>query len=179
MNEERTYSIDVDGRFILSPIRATDRDAFVEHLNDRDIYDQTLRIPYPYTVENADTFLEIIQSTESKVGHPVHFAIRNEHDRLVGVLGFEGLCHGHRAEIGYWLARPYWGQGVMTRAVSAACELATVQWKLVRITADVFDFNQASARVLEKNSFRFEGTMRKMHLKDGKFIDAKLYALVR
>ena len=106
-------------------------------------------------------------------------SIRDENDFLIGLLGFESLRHGHRAEIGYWLARPYWGQGIMTNVVRAACTYSIEQWNLVRITANVFEFNTASARVLEKNGFHLEGTLRKVHLKDDRFIDAKLYALVR
>ena len=66
----------------------------------------------------------------------------------------------------------------MTRVVAAGCAFAQQQWKLVRITAGVFDFNDASTRVLEKNSFQLEGTLRKVYLKNDSFIDAKLYALV-
>ena len=67
----------------------------------------------------------------------------------------------------------------MTAVVGQACEHAFAAWKLVRITAHVFDFNAASARVLEKNGFECEGHLRKHFLKDGRFIDSKLYALVR
>ena len=66
----------------------------------------------------------------------------------------------------------------MTDVIRTACDFAIAQWKLVRITAHVFDFNVASARVLEKNGFEYEGLLRKHHFKDGKFIDAKLYARV-
>ncbi len=66
----------------------------------------------------------------------------------------------------------------MTQVVRAACELAISQWQLVRITAHVFSFNPASARVLEKNGFQFEGELKKNHRKNGVFIDSLLYALV-
>lgn len=178
MNDEY-LKIDVDGTAFLSRIKASDREAFVAHLNDRHIYERTLRIPHPYTLADADTFVEIVQSTEASHGHPVHFAIRDKNNRLIGALGFESIRYGHRAEIGYWLGRPYWGQGIMTNVVRAVCVYATTQWKLVRITANVFDFNTASARVLEKNGFQLEGTLRKVHLKDEQFIDAKVYALVQ
>ncbi len=67
----------------------------------------------------------------------------------------------------------------MTSVVGKACEHAFARWKLVRITANVFHFNLASASVLEKNGFVFEGDLRKHYLKDGRFIDGKLHALVR
>jgi len=89
------------------------------------------------------------------------------------------LTYGHRAEIGYWLAKPFWGQGIMSAVVGAICDFAFGDWKLVRITAHVFTSNEASSRVLEKNGFEYEGLLRKHHQKDGKFIDSKLYALVK
>ena len=67
----------------------------------------------------------------------------------------------------------------MTDVVRSACTLSVTEWKLVRITAHVFEFNKASARVLEKNDFRCEGLLRKHHRKDGKFFDSQLFALVR
>ena len=67
----------------------------------------------------------------------------------------------------------------MTAVVGKACEHAFAQWKLVRITAYVFYVNVTSARVLEKNGFTCEGNLRKHFLKDGRFLDSKLYALVR
>lgn len=118
------------------------------------------------------------EATE-KHRHPLHFAIRDENEKAIGGFGFEGLTYGHRAEIGYWLAKPFWENGIMTDVVRALCEFAFAEWNLVRITAHVFLFNKASARVLEKNGFECEGVLRKHHRKDEKFLDSRLYALVR
>lgn len=172
--------IEVSDRIYLSEIRSSDRTAFVKHLNNnKGIYKHTLRIPYLYSEEDAEQFLHIVDKATARHGHPVHFAVRDEGEKLIGCCGFDGLCYGHRAEIGYWLAKPYWGQGIMTDVVRAACAFAIAEWKLVHITAHVFVFNKASARVLEKCGFEFEGLLRKHHKKDGKFLDSTLYALVR
>ena len=169
----------VNDRIQLSAIQTTDKRAFVEHLNDRDIYNTTLRIPYPYTGADADRFLAIAAEAAVKTAQPTLFAIRNTEDQLIGVLGFHELCEGHWAEIGYWLAKPFWRQGIMTEVIGRACKFAFSQWKLVRIVAHVFAHNTASVRVLEKNGFEFEGLLRKHHRKDGTFIDSKVYGLVR
>jgi [ribosomal protein S5]-alanine N-acetyltransferase len=174
-----TVGIPVREGITLTEIRHSDREAFVEYLNDREIYRCTCRIPFPYAAADADKFLGIIDDMTVKYGHPVNFAIRNSAGALLGGCGFEGLAYGHKAEIGYWVARPFWGQGIATAAVRAACEYAFAEWKLVRIHAYVFDFNLGSARVLEKNGFQFEGLLSKHLLKGTEFIDCKLYALVR
>jgi [ribosomal protein S5]-alanine N-acetyltransferase len=137
-----------------------------------------LRIPFPYSSVDAERFIAIAAAATAEYGHPVHFAIRAADGQLIGGLGFDQLVEGHRAEIGYWLARPYWGKGIMTDVVRTACALAESQWNLVRITAQVFEFNKASARVLEKCGFECEGLQRRHHRKDVKFLDAKLFALL-
>jgi RimJ/RimL family protein N-acetyltransferase len=169
----------INDQIHLTEFRPADKAACLHHLGSREIYDRTLRIPYPYTEADFDGWLETVAKATERHGEPVHFAIRTGDDSFIGGCGFDGLTKGHRAEIGYWLAKPYWGQGIMTAVVGRACEHAVVQWKLVRITAHVFDFNAASARVLEKNGFVCEGCLRKHYLKDGRFVDSRLYALVR
>jgi RimJ/RimL family protein N-acetyltransferase len=169
----------INEHYHLTEFRPTDKAACVQHLSDRDLYKRTLRIPCPYTEADFDDWLNIVAKAAKRHGEPVHFAVRASDDSLVGGCGFDGLTKGHRAEVGYWLARPLWGQGIMTSVIGRVREHAQASWKLVRITAHVFDFNLASARVLEKNGFVCEGHLRKHFLKDGQFIDSKLYALVQ
>ena len=161
----------------LTELGAEDTPALVEYLNDEEIYRCTLRIPRPYTATDAAAFLALAQSAAQEYGHPVHFAIRDRAGRLLGGCGFDALIVGHRAEIGYWLARPFWGRGIMTDVVHSACQFALNKWQLVRIAAFVFDFNARSARVLEKNGFVLEGILRKQHRKDDRFVDTLLFAL--
>jgi len=165
----------------LSEIRSSDKEAYVEHLNDKDIYDRTLRIPLPYTETDAVEWLALVEKSTKRHGQPVNWAIRNEKDYLIGGIGFDGLAIGksHLAEIGYWLAKPYWGCGIMTAVVQRLCRHAFEEFELAKITAHVFPHNQASARVLEKCGFREEGFLRKHFRKDGQFIDARLFALLR
>ncbi len=67
----------------------------------------------------------------------------------------------------------------MTTVVQRVCRHAFEEFGLVKITAHVFPHNPASARVLEKSGFQEEGYLRKHFLKDGQFIDARLFALLR
>jgi RimJ/RimL family protein N-acetyltransferase len=169
----------IPGSVCLTEFRRADKATLVESLNDRQIYDCTLRVPYPYTDAHAEEWLELDEQATLEHGQPVRWAIRNSEDRLIGAIGFRGLeiGKGHRAEIGYWVARPFWGRGIMTAVVRKACEFAFAEWKLTKITAEVFRDNLASAHVLEKCGFELEGHFRKHFLKDGKYIDVKSYAL--
>ena len=82
-------------------------------------------------------------------------------------------------EIGYWLAEPYWGRGIVTEAVQAVTAYALGTFDINRVEAGVFGWNAASARVLTKAGYSLEGTLRGAVTKDGATIDALMYALVR
>src|SRR4051794_23463999 len=109
----------VNDQVHLTEFRSSDKDTLIECLNDRDIYDRTLRIPFPYTDASADEWLALVAKITTQQGRPVHWAIRNADDDLIGGCGFNGFQVGksHRAEVGYWLAKPFWGQGIMTAVV--------------------------------------------------------------
>jgi len=170
----------VNDQVHLSEFRPSDKDALIAYLNDRDIYDRTLRIPFPYTDASADEWLALVARITNQQGRPVHWAIRTG-EALIGGCGFDGFQVGksHRAEVGYWLAKPFWGQGIMTAVVRRLCRHAFEEFGLVKITAHVFPNNPASARVLEKCGFQQEGFLRKHFLKDGQLMDARLFALLR
>jgi RimJ/RimL family protein N-acetyltransferase len=171
----------VNDQVHLSEFRPTDKDALIDGLNDPDIYDRTLRIPFPYAAADADDWLALVAKTTEQQGRPVQWAIRTCDDSLIGGCGFDGFQVGksHRAAVGYWLAKPCWGRGIMTAVVRRVCQHAFEDFGLVKITAHVFPHNQASARVLGKCGFQEEGYLRKHFLKDGKFLDARLFALLR
>lgn len=171
--------IQVNQQVWLSELEASDKARCVQLLNDWEMYERLLRVPHPYGEEEFEQFLASTEEATKKHRQPLHYAIRHEEHGLIGGFGFEGLHYGHRVELGYWLGKPYWGQGIMTAVVRAASEYAFAQWNLVRVTARLFPSNIASARVLEKNGFQFEGLLTKRLRKQGKFIDAKLYALTR
>lgn len=172
--------LEIDDLFYISDIVQTDGPAYVHHLQDKQIYDQTLNIPYPYTAEDAKLWIQHVQDETFKQGQSVNWAIRSADGNLIGGIGFHGFTLGisHQAELGYWLARPYWGQGIMTKAVNAVCSFAFKEFKIVRITAHIFYSNIGSSRVLEKCGFHLEGILRKYYMKDGKIFDSKLYAKI-
>ncbi len=172
--------INVRERISLSGVSLADKAALLEHLQTKAVYDTTMNIPYPYSGADADWWLRKRIEHTRRQGKEVTFAIRDE-QRLIGVVSADSFEVGkaHRAEIGYWLAQSYWGQGVMTDAVRAFVRYAFAELGVLRLTAHVLAFNIASARVLEKNDFTAEGYLRKHFLKDGQLIDARYYGLLK
>jgi [ribosomal protein S5]-alanine N-acetyltransferase len=171
----------VNDQVHLSEFHSSDKCALIAHLNDRDIYDRTLRIPFPYTEKDADEWFALVAKITEQQGRQVQWAIRNAEDALIGGCGFSGFqaVKSHLAEVGYWLAKPYWGRGIMTAVVQRLCQHAFEEFGLVKITAHVHPHNQASARVLEKCGFEEEGFLRKHFVKDGQFLDARLFGLLK
>lgn len=83
------------------------------------------------------------------------------------------------AEVGSWLGRPFHGRGIATRAIGALTAFAFDTMMLERLQAGVFEWNVASAQVLEKNGYRRKAVLRRSVFKDGQLIDSFLYAKLR
>ncbi len=168
----------ISEKYFISDINDKDKPAYIEHLKEKQIYDQTLVIPFPYTEVEADAWLKFVGEITKTQGRSVTWAIRNSDGYLIGGIGFHDLAIGksHRAELGYWIAKPYWGQGIMTEAVKLVTEFGFHEFGLIKVSAIIFPFNTASGRVLEKAGFQPEGYLRKHYQKDGKILDGKVYA---
>jgi RimJ/RimL family protein N-acetyltransferase len=176
MSQDQT--IRVNDELWLSPLVAEDSRQCVELLNNREIERRMLTVPYPYGQAEFDSFLKISGAAREEHGGDLHFSIRHQNEGLIGGCGFDDIEPGHKVEIGYWLGQPYWGRGFMTSVVAAACEFATDKWMVKRIAAYVFDGNDRSARVLEKNGFHYEGLLRKLDRKGDVFIDTRVFAKI-
>ena len=87
--------------------------------------------------------------------------------------------HRHTAGLGYWLGESFWGRGIMTEAVAIFTDFCFNTFPLRRIYAEAFANNPASARVLEKAGFIFEGRLKDNVIKDGELLDSLLYAKVK
>ena len=151
-----------------------DRDSLVRHANNRNVWINLRdRFPHPYTKDDARRWLDCVIGLQ-----PVtNFAISVK-DEAVGGIGFSIQTDvGFRsAEIGYWLGEEFWGRGIATDALVAVTEYAFANYDLSRVYAHVFEWNGASARVLEKAGYNLEGRMIKSVTKDGKTIDQLMYA---
>ncbi len=174
----QAFRIVVSPSIYVSDITLTDKPAYLEYLQEKQIYDQTLAIPFPYTEADADWWMGHVAETTKKYGCSTLWAIRRADGKLMGAIGLHDFEPGksHRAEIGYWLAKPYWNQGIMSEVVKAVTSYSIREFGLIRIWAPIFSFNVGSARVLEKAGYEFEGVLRKNYKKDGKIFDGKLYA---
>lgn len=134
--------------------------------------------PHPYTMDDAKEYIlcSIAQDGKKQVTRAI-----TVEGRAVGSIGvfFQNDVSEKSAELGYWLAEPFWGQGIMTGAISKICRYVFAKYDIERIFAEPFARNKGSRRVLEKAGFVLEGTMRNSVFKNGVLQDSCMYALLR
>jgi len=161
----------------IRPWRFDDTESLAKHANNRKIW-LGLRdlFPHPYTSDDAHKFLQKSMDAELVT----NFCIEVE-GPATGVIDIHlgQDVHRHTATLGYWLGEDFWGRGIMTEAVAAFRDFCFENFPLHRISAEVFANNPASARVLEKAGFVFEGCLKNNVIKDGKLLDSLLYAKTR
>jgi [ribosomal protein S5]-alanine N-acetyltransferase len=153
-----------------------DVDALAKYANNRRIsVNLRDRFPHPYTRDIAQAFIRSVRERLPETAFAL--AVAGE---AVGGIGFvlQEDIERVSAEIGYWLAEPFWGRGMATEAVRAMTAFAIEQHGLTRVYARVADWNAASIRVLEKSGYTLEGRLRRSAVKEGRIIDQLQYAFV-
>lgn len=167
----------VTKQFTLRPLKLSDLNALTKNVNDKTIARYTGRIPYPYTVQNGRSWLRRkIQEQKKRIAYPRAIDINGE---LVGIIEICRIIRGHKASLGYWIAKKYRDQGIMSRAIREMVRYGFKTLKLKRIYAYVFPQNIASQKVLERNGFVKEGLLIKHVRKDNKFRDLFIFAKVK
>ena len=150
----------VRGDFYLSSIHPNDKAAYLVHLQDKSISDAIPVIPYPYTESDADWWIKRRLKFLRENGKEISFALRNPEGYLIGSIGVDDFKIGetHQAEVGYWLAKPYRNQGLVSDALGVFIQYAFTNLEVTRLTAHTLDFNKASARILQKHGFKLGAT---------------------
>lgn len=152
-----------------------DEELLVSYLNDESLTRfLSARIPQPYTNESARWWV----NTGSKIG--VVYAIVSD-GILVGTIGaIPGDFERQRtAEIGYWVARPYWGKGIASQALEKFTQLIFENTDFIRLYASVIEGNRASAKVLEKCGYRLEAVLEKAIYKNSTAFNELHYSKIR
>lgn len=169
-------NIPLNEKFYLRPMVKGDAIAIAKYANNKKIADNLRDMfPHPYTYKNAVEWLETVMP--QKKGAPLAIANSEEMIGCVGLMVGEDV-HRFSAELGYWLAEPFWGKGIMTLAVQAIVQYGFNQLKLNRIFAEPYEINPASGKVLEKAGFIKEGILRSNVFKNGKVLNQTLYSII-
>lgn len=165
--------------FQLKKWQSADAQDVFKYANNKKIADNLRNgFPYPYTLKDAENYVNGCCQNDEKKQCCRAIVI---HDEVAGSIGIflKDDIYCKSAEIGYWLAEPYWGNGIMSAAIKQLCEIAFEQYDIVRIFAEPFEYNTGSRRALEKAGFVLEGIMKKSVFKNNCYFDSCIYALVK
>lgn len=166
-------------RLVLRPFAPADAMALQRQVSDRDVAATTASIPHPYPDGGALTWIEE-QAQETARGESIILAITLAPHGVVGACGLQHVEAAQaKAELGYWVGKSHWGQGLATEAAEEVVRYGFEQLHLERIQARFMVRNRASGRVLAKLGFTREGILRRDLYRFGEFIDCELWSLLR
>jgi RimJ/RimL family protein N-acetyltransferase len=166
-----------DGDVILRELMDFDLEKLVVYADNEKV-SINLRdgFPKPYTIDSARNFKKMVDSQSPKT----FFAIEYQNDYAGNIsLSIGTDIYRKSAEIGYFIGEPFWNKGIATKAVNLITEWGFSQLDIVRIYTGVFDYNQASQRVLEKCGFVKEAVFRQSICKNDKMYNEIRYAKIR
>ena len=144
-----------------------------------DVASTLLRVPHPYEDGMAEEWIRFCHDAYEK-GESINFAIALKTEgNFIGAIGLELESEQERAELGYWIGKPYWNKGYATEAANAVVAYGFEVLKLNRIYAYHFKRNSASGRVLEKVGMQYEGCRRQHTKKWGNFEDSMGYGILK
>lgn len=170
-------------RLTLRGFDLTDLDAVQVLASDVDVARNTLNIPHPYSRDDAQAWITS-HPEQLRRRQAVTYAVTVQgdvlrSDELVGAVGLILDNEHRRAELGYWIGKPYWGRGYATEAARAVVRWGFRSLDLHRIHASHFRRNPASARVLQKVGMQHEGASREHVRKWDEYLDLVQYGVLR
>ena len=161
--------------FKLRKWNLNDVNSLVKYANNHKIASNlTDQFPHPYRQEDGEAFLEMATKDD-----PVRIFAIDINGEASGGIGLHPQTDIHKknAELGYWLAEPYWGRGIMSNAVRQIVDYGFKTFDIERIYAVPFGTNTSSQKVLENAGFILEGKFEKTLYKNGTYLDELVYAV--
>jgi ribosomal-protein-alanine N-acetyltransferase len=163
--------------FKLREWKESDLDNLVRYANNPAIArNLTNAFPYPYSSEHGIKFIRMAAGF-----NPARIFAIDIAGEACGGIGVhpQADVYCKNAELGYWLAEPFWGKGIITSAVQQVTKYGFETFDITRIFARPYGTNLASQRVLEKAGFVLEARMKETFFKNGVFEDELIYAVRR
>jgi RimJ/RimL family protein N-acetyltransferase len=139
-------------RLLLRPLRAGDAAAIAHQINTEKITHNLARVPFPYGLADAEEFLSWALPQQEKTRFSA-ICLKDDPETLRGCISYDRLSDKNSVELGYWLAVPLWGRGLMSEAVAAMTIDAFEVARVDLIAASYFVENPASGALLRKAGF--------------------------
>ena len=166
-------------RLILRPFMLKDAAEVQRLAGDRAIAAVTQAIPHPYEDGMAEDWIKTHPKSFAEEKGVVFAITFPESNTLCGAIGLVIKQEHNHAELGYWIGKPFWGNGYCTEAALVVIKYGFESLGLYRIYSSHFGSNPASGRVMQKIGMRYEGCLRQHLLKWGKFEDLVQYGILK
>ena len=161
--------------FKLRSWNLNDLESLVKYANNYNIAKNlTNQFPHPYSKENGVAFIAMATKND-----PLTIFAIEINGQAAGGIGLHPQqdIHCKNAELGYWLAEPYWGKGIITHAIQEIVAYGFKTFEIDRIFARPFENNVGSQKALIKSGFVLEGKFDKVLYKNGEYLDELIYAI--
>lgn len=171
-------------RLRIREIEKSDASDLIENINDLEVSKNTLTFPHPYDDKEANWWINKCQEEarrKPRTNYDLVIELKSE-KKIIGGIGLTKVdSFQGKAEIGFWLGKKYWRQGLMTEAINAMLDFAFNKLFLRRIDWCAFSENEASNTLAKKMGFVLEGNLRRgaRSKADGFVHDENFYGLLK
>jgi 8-oxo-dGTP diphosphatase len=168
-------------RLMLRPLRAGDAADLHRLVNDWDVAKMLARVPFPYPRALADEWIASTHAliAEGRAWHLAIVALEQEKEVLLGCVGLTLRAERNQAELGYWVGRRSWGQGLGAEAAGRLARWALANLDIARLVASALVENPRSHALLRRIGFRQVGEAAQDFLSRGGAMPVLTFELTR
>ncbi|OLO38939.1 GNAT family N-acetyltransferase [Alkalihalophilus pseudofirmus] len=165
-------------RLVLRMFQKHDAIGVTNLCNNYNIFKNTLNLPYPYSLEDALSWIEH-HHDHFNANKSYEFAITDkDKGELYGAIALSNNIKFNNGEIAYWIGEEYWGNGYATEAAQAILQFAFDEKQFHKVFARHFNSNPASGRVLQKLGMKKEGILMDHVRKENRYEDLVYYGII-
>jgi len=169
----------ITNRLMLRKIQLSDVSSLLKYANNKNISDQIFNIPFPYHEEDAIYRLNfVLQGFKNKECYVFAITLKDENE-LIGEIGLHLDKTNNNAQLGYWIAEPFWGKGIATEAASEILKFGFEELNLNKIYATHYPENEASGKVMLNNKMIKEAELKEHYRIDNVYRSVIQYRLTK
>lgn len=166
-------------RMLIRPLVKDDLSGVVKIMHNPTIFNSTLNVPYPYTMECAEMWFATHEAGFLNNTSYTFGLFSNTTNELVGTMAIGHSARFHHGEVAYTIDEQFWNTGLCTEALKALIKWAFEEKGYHKVFGRFFTANPASGAVMKKVGMIHEGVLREHVQKNGVFYDLGMYGILR
>jgi len=186
MNQKEFYKIAKNIKIetknlILRPLRKTDAPSITKYLQEKVFSKNMPEIPFPYFLKDAENHISKKEHNLTKKTPTLEIALFHKQKKeVIGAVSLLNInFENNSAESGSWIGKPFWGSGLIHEAKIEFYKFVFQKLKLIRIFAEIYDYNPRSFKHLEKLGFKRQGVFRKNSRINNKYVNDYYYEMLK